>query len=327
VIVPQHWAEARAQHRQGGRTVTVRRHGWSDASLADAQTMAEQRAQEALARVLAGDSKLARREPKVGYNGGAGLPIREEILGRHGTALITRNSYGARCLNTPDVLFVDVDFGVTLDRRLILTMTAVLIAAGWLAAYLLKSAWLGVVLTPIAMIGALPVTRSLQRLTQQLRGGPEAEARRRIDRFMASHPDWGLRLYRTPAGLRLLATHRTFKPDEPAVADCFTALGADPVYATMCRNQQCFRARLSAKPWRIGVADHLRPRPGVWPVAPERLPLRTAWVANYEARAAGYAACVYLEHLGHPVIAAEVQPLLRLHDEQCRALIPGLALA
>ena len=37
--------------------------------------------------------------------GGIGLPIREEVLARNGDDVITRNSYGARCLNEPDVLF------------------------------------------------------------------------------------------------------------------------------------------------------------------------------------------------------------------------------
>src|SRR5688572_28381771 len=109
MIVPQFWAEARAQHRKKDRQVTIRRFGWSDASQAEAQANADARAAEALARVLAGED-LLRREPKIPYNGAAGVPIREEIVARHGEDVITRNSYGARCLNTPDVLFADVDF-------------------------------------------------------------------------------------------------------------------------------------------------------------------------------------------------------------------------
>jgi hypothetical protein len=37
------------------------------------------------------------------------LPIGEEIVSRHGDAVITRNSYGALGLNTPDTVFADVD--------------------------------------------------------------------------------------------------------------------------------------------------------------------------------------------------------------------------
>ena len=68
MIVPDHWAEARRQHRARGRQVTVRRFGWSETDPAAAQAMADARADEALARVLAGE-KLARREPKRAYNG------------------------------------------------------------------------------------------------------------------------------------------------------------------------------------------------------------------------------------------------------------------
>ncbi len=67
------------------------------------------RAEEALARIVAGES-VCRREPKVPYNGADGVPIREEVLGRYGDEVITRNAYGARCLNSPTALFADVDF-------------------------------------------------------------------------------------------------------------------------------------------------------------------------------------------------------------------------
>src|SRR5690349_327098 len=108
MIVPTYWAEASARDRKGNRQVTVRRFGWSDVSQEDAQAMADARARDALQRALAGE-QLVRREPKVPYNGAQGVPIREEILERYGSAVVTRNAYGARCLNTPDVLFADVD--------------------------------------------------------------------------------------------------------------------------------------------------------------------------------------------------------------------------
>ncbi|NDF01697.1 MAG: hypothetical protein EB034_26050, partial [Verrucomicrobia bacterium] len=98
--IPRFWAEARAQHRERGKQVTVRRFGWSATSESEAQANAQARADEALERLLAGE-KLDRREPKVAYNGAEGVPIREEIIAEHGTDVITRNSYGALCLNTP----------------------------------------------------------------------------------------------------------------------------------------------------------------------------------------------------------------------------------
>jgi hypothetical protein len=111
MIVPKYWAEGRIQQNRGGRKVTVCRFGWSDISQADAQAKADSRAKEASSRLVAGE-KILRREPKIPYNGAEGVPIREEIVSRSGDAIITRNSYGARCLNTPNVLFADIDFAL-----------------------------------------------------------------------------------------------------------------------------------------------------------------------------------------------------------------------
>lgn len=112
---------------------------------------------------------------------------------------------------------------------------------------------------------------------------------------------------------------RTFEPREPAVKEAFRAWGVDRVYAVMCWNQQCFRARLSAKPWRIGIAQHMRPRPGVWPIKPERLPDRMRWVAEYENAARGFAACRFVEALGSGEVAAEAESVRAAHDRWCAA--------
>lgn len=318
MIVPQFWAEARVQHRKKDRQVTIRRFGWSDASQAEAQAAADARAAEALARVLAGEN-LPRSEPKIPYNGAAGVPIREEIVARHGEDVITRNSYGARCLNTPDVLFADIDFPDEPSLRLRLAVFALVLVVSILAGWSIHSRGFGIGIFILGVLFSGARADALFRMSSKARGGVEKAARARIDRYVAAHPDWRLRLYRTPAGLRVIATHRLFAPDDAAVAACFTALGTDPIYAAMCRNQQCFRARLSAKPWRIGIPDHLRPRPGVWPVAPERLPIRNAWIADYEAKAAAYAACSFVEEVGGGATHPRAQALAELHDAQCGA--------
>lgn len=289
MIVPSHWAEARKVHRTAGRQLTVRRFGWSDHSEGDALAMAERRADEAVQRIVAGES-LERRERKLAYNGAVGVPIREEVLARHGPEVITRNAYGAHCLNTPRALFADIDY---LSR------------AETLAAWLLGS--VRRLLTP--------------------RRDPEQAARQRIAAFLAQHPDWNLRIYRTPAGLRVLVTHRPFDASSPEVAQFFSAVGADPVYARMCLHQRCFRARLTAKPWRIGIGEHMRPRPGVWPVDPERLPQRQLWVAAYERAAAGFAACRFVEALGSGTVHPEMADVMALHDRLARANEPALAIA
>ncbi len=108
MLIPHFWAEARLQNKSPGKQVIVRRWGWSDVNQADAVALADQRAREALQRILSGEN-LLRRETRDSYGTREGMPIREEVISRHGENVITRNSYGSLCLNAPRVLFADVD--------------------------------------------------------------------------------------------------------------------------------------------------------------------------------------------------------------------------
>jgi len=318
VIVPEYWAEACIKKRVDSRQVTVRRFGWSDASQEDAQNNAEQRAQEAYSRIIAGE-KLTRREPKIPYNGADGVPIREEILDRQGDAVITRNSYGAQCLNTPDVLIADIDFEYEAGIRLYILVTILITGCAAFIGWKLTSWPIGSVSWVIGLLLIAPVTAMLHRIFIGLTGGVERRARSRIKRFIKKHPDWHLRIYRTPAGFRVLVMHRTFAPEESEVSNFFQALKSDPLYVRMCLNQKCFRARLSPKPWRIGIDSHMRPRPGVWPAQPSRLPARTHWIETYEKAAKAYAACRFVEALGSNKIHPKTEQLRQIHDQICRA--------
>ena len=317
MIVPKYWAEGRIQQKIAGKQVTVRRFGWSDVSQADAQANANVRASEAIARIARGEKSVARRDLKRAYNGSEGVPIREEIVERHGETVITRNGYGALCLNSPNVLFADIDFNWGPGGRLVWSVIALLLVAaigiGW---------WLhpglGFCAGFFALASAYFIAWWLSDLGIRLTGGPERFARSRISRFLTRHPDWQLRVYRTPAGLRLLAMHRTFNPREDAVAEFFKAMGTDPIYAQMCIRQNCFRARVSPKPWRIGIPNHMKPV-GVWPVDPDRLPERHHWIDAYERKAKSFASCRFLKSVGCTVVHPAAADVQRLHDELCQA--------
>lgn len=316
--IPRFWAEARAQHRERGKQVTVRRFGWSATSEVEAQANADARAAEALRRILAGET-LLRREPKVAYNGAEGVPIREEIVAQHGATVITRNGYGALCLNTPDVLFADVDFELETPPKLGGASIIVLV---------LLSAWLGwsadswgtfLGLSGLSLVIGWWLAGMAHALFLQSKGGPELLAIQRVNNFVRTRPEWRVRLYRTPAGLRVLAMHRPFSPGEPEVAEFFQALRTDPVYVTMCQRQQCFRARVTPKPWRIGITAHLKPRRGVWPVRAEAMPARHAWVGAYHEKARAFAACRFLSELGNGGVHEHARQVQHLHDQLCRA--------
>lgn len=318
MLIPDYWAEASLKHKVGGKQITVRRFGWSEQSQEDAQRNADARAEDAFARLVAGE-KLARRELKVAYNGAVGVPIREEVLSRHGDAVITRNLYGARCLNTPNVLFADIDFVVepmpsSFKWGILLLMIAAFsfgkTYAGW---------WLGLASGIAAWYAGYKIAAWLWAHKLKTTGTPEQKAMNRVDSFIEKHPDWHLRIYRTPAGLRLLAMHKTFGPEDPEVANIFREIEADKIYVQMCTNQHCFRARVSPKPWRIGVESHLKPRPGVWPINPDRMPDRVRWVNEYERKAEAYASCRFLVAKGSGVVDPAVEKVQILHDDLCRA--------
>lgn len=320
MIVPQHWAEGRVRHRKAGKQITIRRFGWSDESEEAAQRMADARAQEALEQALAG-SKLNRREPKVPYNGADGVPIREQIVDRRGETVITRNSYGALCLNTPDILFIDIDHEDTKVLPHLGTVIFFLLVGTGL--WLRFSEGHSKILPPLAFIAAVFIpgilAGAMRRIYLRSKGGEGKLAMDRVSAWLAIHPDWNLRTYRTPAGLRLIATHRKFSPSDPVVSECFAALGSDKMYRLMCLKQNCFRARVSPKPWRIGFDKHLRPRPGVWPVKAEHLPAREEWISRYEATGKDFAACCFVESQGSGTIHSEIIPTVKWHDELCRA--------
>jgi hypothetical protein len=319
MIVPQFWAEARVQQRLPDRQVTVRRFGWSDLSQEDAQSMAEQRAAGALQRILA-DEKIPRREPRVGYNGADGVPIREEIISRHGDTVITRNSYGALCLNTPEVMFVDVDEDASSFRFSgCLVLFLLLGALGFLGCHQFGNWKLGFLALIPAALMAVWLINIINKLITRRRGGPEAIARQGLERFIATQPDGRFRLYRTPAGFRLMVLHQLIDPRSEAAASIFKACGTDPLYSTMCRAQHCYRARLTPKPWRMGMKERLRPRRTAWPVDPSYLPARAEWVKEYEQMSAGWAACRFLKEYGTAPVHDTARSVQELHDRLCRA--------
>jgi len=259
--------------------------GWSDESLADAQAEASRRATELASRLRGG--KPARHD---GYY--PDRPMREEVLrevaydGAALTVAVTRNAAGAEVLNAARALFVDVDLPAQAPP-------------GFFARLFGAKA-------PAA--GSAPA---------------EVAVVARAVAWAAAHPSWGWRIYRTAAGLRLLATHATFLPDDGLAQAAFRELGADPLYVRLCRSQACFRARLTPKPWRVGI-----------PTAPPRWPWTdasdaagfAAWDRAYRAASVRYATCALVRVVGNETVHPDLRAIVALHDEACK-VGSGLPLA
>lgn len=317
MIVPNYWAEEIVKHKHNGRTITIRRFGWSDESEEQALTHAQQRAGDALKQVLAGEP-VTRLEANRSYNGADGVPIREEVVSRHGDNVVTRNGYGALCLNTPNVLFADVDFEYGASVYWYGFVFAILMLAG--AGYsLFVEQWRPLLYSALASVIVVPIVTAIAyRIYLMCSGGIEGPAYRRIRSFSNNNPDWNFALYRTPAGFRVLVLHRTFEPNDPVVDDFFSHIKADPIYQLMCQKQHCFRARLSPKPWRIGITEHIEPRTAVLPIPLIVRAKRLNWIRGYEQKAKDFAACKFVENLGSAHVDSRVKIVRALHDEKCR---------
>jgi hypothetical protein len=70
----------------------------------------------------------------------------------------------------------------------------------------------------------------------------------RVNDWVSRQPEWGWRVYRTAAGIRLLATHQPIAPGDAMCKTAFDAFESDPLYQKLCTTQKCFRARLTPKP-------------------------------------------------------------------------------
>lgn len=319
MIVPEYWAEARRETRHRGRRLIVRRFGWSDDSVAAAQAHAETRAQEALDTLVQGQA-VPHRERRTNY-GVEGVPIREQIVERQTDLVITRNSYGALCLNTPDVLFADVDHPPVPTAWALPPLVAVMLWIVLLVAGVnLLNGTLGFIVASAVVLALNALLLARAKRDTHRRARLETQALERVARFSAQHPHWHLRAYRTPAGLRLLAMHATFSPHDPDVQQLFTALHTDKLYARMCRVQHCFRARLTPKPWRVGMTRRIRPTVAAWSAEQAFRPDRLQWIADYERRARGHAACTFLRAYGDDARVDPKAEIVRaLHDRVTQA--------
>lgn len=333
--IPQYWAQARLRHATGQRHgATVQRWGWSNHSQQDAENHAQQRAQEALDAVLVAptqrhlDGQFERMEWQGEYGLDGSTPIREEVLERRGASVMTRNSYGAQCLNTEHVAIADMDFpgGQKPPRFPVISALLLALALPWL--WVTPLHWnlgLAVLMLLIASIG-LTFWSGLSKWLhgrQQLRAetekaSPAQKALTKVRAFAAEHPDWGLRVYETPKGLRVIVTHATLAPDAPETQTLFNRLEVDPLYAMLCARQQCFRARVSGKPWRMDL-NGLSTQERRWPLPVAYQVARRQWIDAYEARSAQFAACRFMDELGPSPQCPEARAFVAWHDEACKA--------
>lgn len=147
--------------------------------------------------------------------------------------------------------------------------------------------------------------------------GAESTALDKLRASLASAGKGAFRIYRTAAGFRALAAEREFDPAGAEAQSLMKATGTDPWFVKLCLAQKSFRARLTPKPWRMG----LKSPPGEYPRDDPESGRRFAeWLAEYEQASKRHATCKYLETVGKGGMIGGGDPeLVELHDRATRA--------
>jgi hypothetical protein len=133
----------------------------------------------------------------------------------------------------------------------------------------------------------------------------------RIAALQAERPEATYVVYETHSGLRVFRVDRDMEPGSDDAAHELDRLGSDRLYRALCRSQECYRARLTPKPWRCRLPDppNRFPREG-----PGQERAFRDWLARYERSAADHAVCRSRVVIGAARPTAAAERLLALHD-------------
>jgi hypothetical protein len=280
--VVRHWIREKASATDDrGEVHWGAAWGWSETHVAEARQRATAAA-ERVAQWRAGGRQGVPPSERRQYSYLLDRPAREEIVQElfdadgQTTGLITRNAYGALVLNTRDLMFVDVDFPRPTG------------AGGF-----------------------------FQRLFGRAPKPPDvaADAVARVRQWCSANPERSVRVYRTAAGLRIAVVDRPIEPNGDEARRILEELGSDPLYRQLCAAQECFRARLTPKPWRMKSVGALSPPPARFPFDdPAAEESYRDWLHEYDAAAMQFATCRLLESQGPGAMPESLASLIALHD-------------
>jgi hypothetical protein len=277
--IPPYWAKARYEGEDHkGRQKAFVGCGWSFSSPQEAWNEASARAKRIFDLITRG-KKPARYE----YHD---RPIREEIVEEvrdNGSpiAIVTRNRYGALILNCSNALFVDVDFPSP---------------------------------RPTGLLDALLMAISRKKREAKRQALAMATIHQ-VEQWAGLNPAHGFRLYCTKGGLRLLFTGNLYEPTSTETASILSGLHSDPLYVTLTLKQECFRARLTSKPWRCGCTRP--PTSFPWENAEDENAFRQ-WEADYTRRDAEFKVCDLIAEFGPPAAIDSLRMIVDIHDRGSR---------
>lgn len=296
--LPRYWALHHEIATLPEGAVPLSASGSSDLSQEDAERDARERF---AALVAAGGPRKLRERGEYYPDRRRPEELLEEIFSPEGAliAAITRNRYGAAVLNTDAMLIADVDLPTEPADQ--------------------SSAGSGGLLGRLfgrGRTGSVDANEEDPDLRGEpghgRRGEEHRQALAKIGQFCADHPDLGVRTYRTRNVFRLLVTGTGADPGSTQSQELLSDLGSDELYTLLCRVHDTYRARLSPKPWRLGLAA-----PATYGQRAVGTKQWLKWVADYDAASADVAVCRFIGSAG-PAPSDVEQQVIELHDRAVR---------
>ncbi|WP_341708860.1 hypothetical protein [Halopseudomonas sp.] len=134
----------------------------------------------------------------------------------------------------------------------------------------------------------------------------------KFEQAVAKLPELGcdFRIYETANGVRVIGK-QYLDPAEPRSTRIMQKINVDWLYIILSSKQRCFRARLSPKPYRLGIKTIKVSSPLVCETDEYR-----SWEQVYEAASQDVSVVHYLKSIGKDFSR---DPVVRFHDEQCNA--------
>ena len=283
--------------------------------------------------------------------------------------IVTRNSYGAQVANVDNIAIIDVDNKDLLGHLYpehycpngfmpaiptyqskpssklkiwLFILVFILIASviAWLGL-----SWLWLLAVMFGVTAYLWQQASARDKTRAQKYADDAASllpymTDLIKKRIANHPTECFRLYQTPAGFRVIATHDVVSPSDNVVEEWFAYFHADTNYVRLCQVQQCFRARITAKPWRMSEVENNKlakdiPAKDFWfdfedteversiEQRQDALEARKQWIVDYDRISQSYRACHYVESFSgreasHQLESVTIKAFVDWHDRACR---------
>jgi hypothetical protein len=123
--------------------------------------------------------------------------------------------------------------------------------------------------------------------------------------------NFGVRIYETHNGVRLLLEGKTMDPKSKESGNLLRSFHSDALYSALCRKQNCYRARLTPKPYRIKI----KPIRLSYPYEEKDKGRIEAWVKEYDSKSQGFSTCRLVKTMGSHFAS----PVVRYHDERTKA--------